>query len=162
MALIAQEVSAEREIEIDGPGQDRRPVGQRDAGADLQEVDNAVNQVLKEIATRYDFRGSIATVEFDYPGKSQNILNAKSMGAYAEAMQKALAEMEQLQYKLYAERKHSLLIILQAMDAGGKDGVVRKAAFQRLPDRLLGHLAIAEYGFFRNAFHRCSIKWDFG
>ncbi|MBI3095141.1 MAG: enoyl-CoA hydratase/isomerase family protein [Rhodocyclales bacterium] len=34
----------------------------------------------------------IATVEFDYPGKSQNILNAKSMGAYAEAMRKALAD----------------------------------------------------------------------
>ncbi|TSA00546.1 MAG: 3-hydroxyacyl-CoA dehydrogenase [Rhodocyclaceae bacterium] len=34
----------------------------------------------------------IATVEFDYPNKSQNILNAVSMGAYAEAMQKALAD----------------------------------------------------------------------
>jgi 3-hydroxyacyl-CoA dehydrogenase/enoyl-CoA hydratase/3-hydroxybutyryl-CoA epimerase len=34
----------------------------------------------------------IATVEFDYPGKSQNILNAGSMGAYADAMQKALAD----------------------------------------------------------------------
>ncbi len=34
-------------------------------GADLQEVDNAVNQTVKEIATRYDFRGSVATVEFD-------------------------------------------------------------------------------------------------
>ncbi|MCF8151339.1 MAG: enoyl-CoA hydratase/isomerase family protein [Burkholderiaceae bacterium] len=34
----------------------------------------------------------IATVEFDYPNKSQNILNAGSMGAYAEAMQKALAD----------------------------------------------------------------------
>jgi 3-hydroxyacyl-CoA dehydrogenase/enoyl-CoA hydratase/3-hydroxybutyryl-CoA epimerase len=34
----------------------------------------------------------IATVEFDYPGKSQNILNAASMGAYADAMQKALAD----------------------------------------------------------------------
>jgi len=34
----------------------------------------------------------IATVEFDYPGKSQNILNAGSMGAYAEAMRKALAD----------------------------------------------------------------------
>ncbi|MCK9380588.1 MAG: 3-hydroxyacyl-CoA dehydrogenase NAD-binding domain-containing protein [Sulfuritalea sp.] len=34
----------------------------------------------------------IATVEFDYPGKSQNILNAASMGAYAETMQKALAD----------------------------------------------------------------------
>jgi uncharacterized protein YajQ (UPF0234 family) len=44
-------------------------------GADLQEVDNAVNQVLKEIATRYDFRGSIATVEFDRP-KAEIRLNA--------------------------------------------------------------------------------------
>ncbi|MDP1735342.1 MAG: 3-hydroxyacyl-CoA dehydrogenase NAD-binding domain-containing protein [Sulfuritalea sp.] len=34
----------------------------------------------------------IATVEFDYPDKSQNILNAKSLGAYAETMQKALAD----------------------------------------------------------------------
>ena len=34
----------------------------------------------------------IATVEFDYPGKSQNILNAASMGAYADIMQKALAD----------------------------------------------------------------------
>lgn len=34
-------------------------------GADLQEVDNAVNQTIKEIAQRYDFKGSKATVEFD-------------------------------------------------------------------------------------------------
>ncbi|MDZ7778538.1 MAG: YajQ family cyclic di-GMP-binding protein [Gemmatimonadota bacterium] len=32
---------------------------------DLQEVDNAVNQVNKEIATRYDFRGTSCTVELD-------------------------------------------------------------------------------------------------
>ena len=34
-------------------------------GAELQEVDNAVNQTIKEIGQRYDFRGSQATVEFD-------------------------------------------------------------------------------------------------
>lgn len=33
--------------------------------------------------------------------------------------------MNELQYKLYAESKRSLLICLQAVDAGGKDGVVR-------------------------------------
>ena len=31
---------------------------------DLQEVDNAVNQAQKEIATRFDFKGSKATIEF--------------------------------------------------------------------------------------------------
>jgi uncharacterized protein YajQ (UPF0234 family) len=34
-------------------------------GVDLQEVDNAVNQAQKELATRYDFKGTIATIEFD-------------------------------------------------------------------------------------------------
>src|SRR5574339_71018 len=34
-------------------------------GADLQEVDNAVNQALKEIGQRYDFKGSHCTIEFD-------------------------------------------------------------------------------------------------
>lgn len=34
-------------------------------GVDLQEVDNAVNQALKELATRYDFKGSNCTIEFD-------------------------------------------------------------------------------------------------
>ncbi len=33
--------------------------------------------------------------------------------------------MDALQFQLYAEGKHSLLIILQAPDAGGKDGVIR-------------------------------------
>jgi uncharacterized protein YajQ (UPF0234 family) len=34
-------------------------------GASLQEVDNAVNQALKEINQRYDFKGTHCTVEFD-------------------------------------------------------------------------------------------------
>lgn len=34
-------------------------------GADLQEVDNAVNQALKEITQRYDFKGTHCSVEFD-------------------------------------------------------------------------------------------------
>jgi uncharacterized protein YajQ (UPF0234 family) len=34
-------------------------------GADLQEVDNAVNQALKEIQQRYDFKGTHCTIEFD-------------------------------------------------------------------------------------------------
>ena len=33
------------------------------SGVDLQEVDNAVNQAKKEVAQRYDFKGSRAAVE---------------------------------------------------------------------------------------------------
>ena len=34
-------------------------------GVDLQEVDNAVNQTIKETRTRYDFKGTDCTVELD-------------------------------------------------------------------------------------------------
>ncbi len=36
-------------------------------GADLQEVDNAINQALKEIGQRYDFKGTHCTIDFDRP-----------------------------------------------------------------------------------------------
>lgn len=35
----------------------------------LQEVDNAVNQAMKEIGQRYDFKGSISRIELDKAGK---------------------------------------------------------------------------------------------
>lgn len=34
-------------------------------GVDLQEVDNAVNQAIQEIRTRYDFKGTDCKIEFD-------------------------------------------------------------------------------------------------
>lgn len=34
--------------------------------------------------------------------------------------------LAELQYLLYAENKHALLVVLQAMDAGGKDGTIRR------------------------------------
>ncbi len=36
-----------------------------------------------------------------------------------------LERMDALQFRLYAERRRSVLICLQALDAGGKDGVIR-------------------------------------
>ncbi len=45
----------------------------------------------------------------------------------AEAQFKALrAELIDLQFRLYAEGKQKLLIVLQALDAGGKDSTIRK------------------------------------
>lgn len=38
---------------------------------------------------------------------------------------KHVERMDQLQYLLYADGDQSLLVVLQALDAGGKDGVVR-------------------------------------
>ena len=43
-----------------------------------------------------------------------------------EQLARIVAELSDLQYRLYAEAKTALLIVFQAMDTGGKDGVVRK------------------------------------
>ena len=37
-----------------------------------------------------------------------------------------IARMDKLQYLLYADGNHSLLVVLQALDAAGKDGVIRQ------------------------------------
>lgn len=41
------------------------------------------------------------------------------------SLEKAIARLDSLQYLLYAERKHALLVVFQAIDGGGKDGTVR-------------------------------------
>src|SRR6202163_4859844 len=41
------------------------------------------------------------------------------------AIAKDLERLRKLQYRLYAEHERSLLIVLQAPDAGGKDGTIR-------------------------------------
>lgn len=46
---------------------------------DLQEVDNAVNNTLKEIATRYDFRDSKTEVEFNKKDKRISVVTEDSM-----------------------------------------------------------------------------------
>lgn len=42
-----------------------------------------------------------------------------------EETKKMLKEIGALQYQMYAQRKHSLLIVLQGLDASGKDGLCR-------------------------------------
>jgi len=61
-------------------------------GVDLQEVDNAVNQAQKEIAQRYDFKGSNATIDFK---RSEELLE---LVANSEFQMRALFDV--LQAKL--------------------------------------------------------------
>jgi uncharacterized protein YajQ (UPF0234 family) len=42
-------------------------------GADLQEVDNALNQARKEISSRFDFKGILADIEWDKAKATVNI-----------------------------------------------------------------------------------------
>jgi PPK2 family polyphosphate:nucleotide phosphotransferase len=61
--------------------------------------------ILREISTR-------APKE---PGKQET----------KEKLEKILTELDDLQNLLYAENKHSILIVIQGMDGSGKDGVIR-------------------------------------
>ena len=51
--------------------------------------------------------------------------NFKSKEQSLELLEKNLKKLAELQYLLYAENKHAILVVLQAMDAGGKDGTIR-------------------------------------
>ena len=42
-----------------------------------------------------------------------------------ETLQKTLRRLREQQHLLYADKRYALLIILQALDAGGKDGTIR-------------------------------------
>jgi PPK2 family polyphosphate:nucleotide phosphotransferase len=47
---------------------------------------------------------------------------------YQEELSSLLEKLVSLQEKLYAEQKQALLVVLQALDTAGKDGVLRKVA----------------------------------
>ena len=51
---------------------------------------------------------------------------AESRKAAEKEFEKLREELIELQTAMYAENKHKLLIVFQAMDAGGKDGTIRK------------------------------------
>jgi PPK2 family polyphosphate:nucleotide phosphotransferase len=88
------------------------------------------------IAAVGDAPHNAAMFESDYlvrPGKKFNLKDfpTDDTGPFddkedaAKAIEKNLERLAELQEVLYAESKHALLIVLQAIDAGGKDGAIR-------------------------------------
>lgn len=63
----------------------------------------------------------ISLADFD-PDASEHYKKKKDVEAELE---KCLLRISQLQQRLYAENQRSLLIVLQAMDTGGKDGTIK-------------------------------------
>jgi PPK2 family polyphosphate:nucleotide phosphotransferase len=66
------------------------------------------------------------------PGSKFHLMSFDASATYgydkaraAELLPKNLDRMSVLQYLLYAEDKRSVLVVLQGIDAGGKDGVIR-------------------------------------
>src|SRR5262249_41293580 len=61
----------------------------------------------------------LAKIDASYTGK-----NERHEKAQPES-EKHSQRMDKLQYLLYADGNQSLLVVLQALDAAGKDGVIR-------------------------------------
>jgi len=57
---------------------------------DLQEMDNAINQAIKEITTRYDFKGTAASVEFNR--KEKELTLTADAEQQLEAVRKVVVE----------------------------------------------------------------------
>jgi PPK2 family polyphosphate:nucleotide phosphotransferase len=68
----------------------------------------------------------LRSIDPDYKG------DADKASAEGE-MEKYIRRLVELQYLMYAENKRSLLIVLQAMDAGGKDGVINSVIARMNP-----------------------------
>lgn len=74
---------------------------------------------LKKFVVKPGSRIKLRDVDAGYHGRHES---------HEQAMpdiQAHIQHMDKLQYLMYAERKHSLLIVLQGLDAAGKDGVIR-------------------------------------
>lgn len=74
-----------------------------------------------------DSKVLLKSFETETKGPFKNKEDAQSFTAQANA------EIRELQYRLFAEQKQSLLVILQAPDAAGKDGLIRKVLGQMNP-----------------------------
>ncbi|MEP6509911.1 MAG: YajQ family cyclic di-GMP-binding protein [Gemmatimonadales bacterium] len=84
---------------------------------DLQEVDNAVNQAQKEISQRYDFKGSIAEIDFS---RAEGTL---SLTAESEYRMEAL--FDALQSKLIKRGVPVKNLDIGEIKPGGGDKVTR-------------------------------------
>ncbi len=62
---------------------------------------------------------------FDLAGVDTRENGGLDKGWAEEHLRKERARISDLQERLYAERRRSLLIVLQAIDTGGKDGTIR-------------------------------------
>jgi len=84
---------------------------------------NSLPEMLHEGRYRVNPGDSISLAHLD-PSDTSGF-DGKEDDAKSES-KKINEKLDSLQEMLYAEHKHKILIILQAMDTGGKDGVIRR------------------------------------
>jgi PPK2 family polyphosphate:nucleotide phosphotransferase len=80
----------------------------------------SINDISKELLAKPGKKVDLAKWDPDWtPG-------VKDEAESLEALAKNQEKLAKLQYLLYAQNRHALLVVLQGMDACGKDGTVRQ------------------------------------
>jgi PPK2 family polyphosphate:nucleotide phosphotransferase len=72
----------------------------------------------KEFRVEPGTKVKLSGIDAGYKGHHEDKASAE------DELQTHTKRLRELQYLMYAENKHSLLIVLQALDAGGKDGTI--------------------------------------
>jgi uncharacterized protein YajQ (UPF0234 family) len=90
---------------------------------DLQEVDNAINQARKEIAQRYDFKGSKAAIDFDR--------HEASLVLTADDEFKMQALWEVVETRMVRRKVPLKNVKLGEIERGGNDTVRRTVTLQQ-------------------------------
>lgn len=67
----------------------------------------------------------------DLESNDRKLFQDGGKGESTAALEKLQDELQQLQKVLYAQNKHRILVVMQAMDTGGKDGCI-KHVFSRI------------------------------
>lgn len=93
------------------------------SGVDMQEVDNAVNQARKEVAQRYDFKGSRAAIDFN---RAEN-----SITLTADDEHKMTALWEILQTRMVRRGVPTKNLTPGAIERAANDTVRRVVALQQ-------------------------------
>mgnify|MGYP001375908251 FL=1 len=97
---------------------------------DLQEVDNALNNAKKQIATRYDFRGSKTEITFD---RSTKVIRAST-----DDSMKMKAVEEMLNVALVKRGVDPKTLDMKDEEATSKGGVRRDIALREGIDKEIG------------------------
>lgn len=86
---------------------------------DAQEVDNAVNNTLKEVSTRYDFRGLETEVDYVVKENKINLTAAESM---------KLQAVKDILIKHFIKRKLEPKVLFFGKEEGSSSGAVKMSA----------------------------------
>src|SRR5204862_1629867 len=95
------------------------PSGRHAKGCEVNQKRKIMPNNRKKLVVKPGSKIRLKHFDPGYHGKHES--HKSALPEIEENRQK----MQKLQFLMYAENQHSLLIVLQGLDAGGKDGVVR-------------------------------------